>query len=211
MPGPTKPTKHINWGVGNVDPVNRIVEPADSKKVLGWLDDEQPPAPIFNWLFFVVDAWQHYFESVTDQIANRYDAVVADISDPSSTHATLQAAVNDVTLGTDKVILVKNSVTINTMISMTKARWRVFCNPGVVFTRGSVPNGISLEAEGIEFNYGRFVGFTTVGDKAITMTSAAEYCKIIGTRFAPTTDTEVDDTLAPAGKKPVIAQTISEV
>jgi len=41
-----KPTAKSNWGVGNPDFANRVVEPSTAKKVAAWLDDERPPAPI---------------------------------------------------------------------------------------------------------------------------------------------------------------------
>lgn len=208
----TKPSGHIGWGVGNPDPANRIVEPSSAKKQTGWNDDEQPPAPFFNWLFFRIHEWLTYFEERTDTFAARYDVIIGDTAtDQSATHDTLAEAIADAAVPTDAWVLVKESQTIDTTISMTKARWRIDCKPGVVFTKGAVTTGISMEAEGIEWNGGRFVGFTTAGDKAIAMTVAGEYCKVIGTRFAASTDTEVDDALVPAGKSPVIAQTITEV
>ena len=67
MPLP-KPTSQMDWGVGNPDPGNRIVEPSVAKKVQAWNDDERPPAPLMNWLYNNTDEWIKYFESITDEL-----------------------------------------------------------------------------------------------------------------------------------------------
>lgn len=202
----TKPTKKLDWTT-DADPA-KIEEPIAAKRELGYVANERPTFKSHNWVFHITDQWIKYLEEITDTNVSIYNVIVG--SGDDATHATLQDAVNDGALGTNQWVLVQEDQTINTTISLTKAGWRVDCRPGVTWTKGAATTGISLEASGIEFNNGRFVGYTVAGDKAIAMTAAAEYCKIIGGRFASGTDTEVDDSLVPAGKKPVISQTISE-
>ena len=202
----TKPSKRLDW-CPDADPA-KIEEPIAGKRLLGYVANEKPTFKHHNWIFYLIDQWFKYFEDTTDTNTSIYNVIIGTGDD--ATHATLQAAVNDVALGTDQWVLVQESQTINTAISLTKAGWRIDCRPGVIFTKGSASTGISMEAARLELNNGRFVGFTTAGDKAVALTAAAEYCKIVGARFALNTDTEVDDTLVLAGKKPVIAQTISE-
>lgn len=207
-----KPTVKSNWTVGNVDFVNVTIEPSVAKKEAGWAPTERPPAQLMNWLFWIVDQWIKYFESVTDAQFINYDIIIGNTgTNPAATHDTLQDAIDDGAIGSNQSVLITENQTINTTIDMSKSFWRIFCQPGVEFTKGATTAGVSMNAEGIEWQNGRFIGFTTGGDKAITMTALASYCKIIGSRFVVSTDTEVDDTLPTAGKKPVIAQTITEV
>lgn len=210
----SKPTAKSDWGVGNPDFANRVVEPSTAKKQAAWLDDERPPAPIANWLWYIHDQWIKYFESVTDEEDTKYDVVIGTVgAGLPATHATLQAAVNDVALGTDLTVRVDASYTVETAISLTKARWRIDFRPGVVYSKGggAPVNAISMEADGIALNYGRFVGWSGGGDAAIKQTAAGEYCTVFNTRFGPGTTTEVDQTLVPAGKPGPVTATITEV
>lgn len=211
MPLP-KPTAKSNWTVGNPDFVNTTVEPSVAKKQAGWAPDEKPPAEFFNWLFYITDQWVDYFESITDAQFIAFDVIVGDTgSNPAATHDTLQDAVDDVSLGSNVSVLITEDQTINTTIDLSKSAWRIFCQPGVTFTKGSVTTGISMNATALEWHNGRFVGFTTGGDKAFNFTASGTYGKVIGSRFVVSTDTEVDDSSVPAGTNPVVAQTISEV
>jgi hypothetical protein len=206
-----KPTAKSNWGVSNPDFANRVVEPSAAKKIAAWLDDERPPAPIMNWLFWIHGQWIDYFEGVTDAFAGKYPVVVGTGAD--ATHATLQDANNDGALGTDLWVLVKEDESLNSAVSLTKARWRVDFAPGVVFSKGggAPTSAISVEAEGIELNYGRFTGWTSGGDSAIKQLAAAEYAKVFASRFGPGTTTEVDQSAVPAGKQGPVSDTITEV
>lgn len=204
-----KPTSHLGWGVGNADPAQNIIEPTGAKKSVAWTQDERPPYELMNWLFFRQDEWNKYFEQTTDALVARYDLVIG--AGPEATHATLQAAVNDGAIGADQWVLVQDDLTVNTIITLTKARWRIDFSPGVVYTRGSVAKAFQLGAEGIEIFAGRFVGWSVASDIVFEQLVAAEYCKIIGSRFGVGTDTEVDQSAVPAGKAGPVSQTISEV
>ena len=204
-----KPSSHLDWAVGNPNPSINIIEPSSAKKIAAWAADERPPYEFFNWLFFRQDEWNKYFEQTTDADNARYDLVIG--AGPAATHATLQAAIDDVGTGADLWVLIQDDATINTTITMTKARWRIDFAPGVVYTKGAVPTMLQMVAEGIELNYGRFVGYTTGGDKVIEQLVGAEYCKVIGSRFGAATVNEVDQTAVPAGKVGPVSQTITEV
>jgi len=207
-----KPTSNTDWGVGNPDFANRVVEPSVAKKQAAWLDDERPPAPLANWLWWNADAWIKYLESKTDAQFVAYDVVIGDTgANPAATHDTLQDAIDDGALGSNLSVLILEDQTIDTTIDMSKSFWRVYCKPGVTFTKGATTVGVKLNAEGLEWFNGRFVGFTAGGDKVFNMPAPAIYNKIVGVRFAAGTDTEIDDSLVPVGKKPVVSQNISEV
>lgn len=204
-----KPSSHLDWAVGNPNPSLNIIEPSSGKKITAWTADERPPYEFFNWLFFRQDEWNKYFEQTTDAAAVRYDLVIG--AGPAATHATLQDAINDVGTGADLWVYIQDSATINTTITMTKARWRLDFAPGVVYTKGAVNTMLQMNAEGIELNWGRFVGYTGGGDKVIEQLLAAEYCKVIGSRFGVGTVLEVDQSAVPVGKIGPVSQTISEV
>jgi len=210
MPIP-KPTAKMSWGVGNPDFANRVVEPSTAKKQAAWLDDERPPAPIMNWLFWIVQQWLDYFENVSDEFETRYDAIIG--AGAAATHATLQDAVNDVSLGADVWVRVDDAATIDSAINLNKARWRIDFKSTAVYTKGAgaPANCLQMAAEGIIVNYGRFVGWTGGGDAAIKQTVDGEYCSVFGSRFGPGTTTEVDQSAVPAGKIGPVTATISEV
>jgi len=204
-----KPASHLDWAVGNPSPSVNIIEPSPAKKVTAWSADERPAYEFFNWLFFRQDEWNKYFETLTDSFEARYTIIIGSGTD--ATHATLAAAIADVGVGTDQWVLVKESLAVTTTISLTKARWRIDFAPGVVYSKNGTTTCLSLEAEGIEINNGRFTGFTVGGDKAITQLVGAEYCKVYGSRFGVGTDTQVDQSAVPVGKIGPITDIITEV
>lgn len=204
-----KPSTKTNWAVDNPDFPNRVIEPNASKKKTAWLDNEQPPAPYFNWLFWIIHQWMEYFESVTDETATRYNAIVG--TGAGATHATLEDVLADPAFSTDITVRIDESAIINTTISLTKARWKIEFKPGVVYSKGAATKCFSFEAEGIVFEYGRLVGWTAPGDIAITQLVGAEYCYIRGTRFGPGTTEEVNQDAVPVGKAGHVSDTITEV
>jgi len=207
-----KPTSNSNWGEGNPDFANRVVEPSVGKKQAAWLDDERPPAPIANWLWYIHDQWIKYLESKTDAQFVAFDVVIGDTATNSAaTHDTLQDAVDDGSLGSNVAVIILENQTINTTIDLSKSFWRIYCMPGVTFTKGAAATAVSVNAEGIEWLNGRFVGYTSGGDKVFNCTALGIYGKIIGARFAASTTAAITDSLVAAGKKPVSSQNISEV
>ena len=205
----TKPSSHLDWAVGNPSPSVNIIEPSAAKKISAWAADERPPYEFFNWLFYRQDEWNKYFEQTTDAFQSKYNVIVGSGTD--ATHATLQDAINDGALGSDIAVLVRDSQAVTATITLSKARWRIYFSPGVVFSKSGVATMFDMSADSIEMHYGRFTGMTAGGDKVVNQTAAATYCNVIGARFGVGTDTEVDQTLVPAGKKGLVSQTLTEV
>ncbi|HCU24360.1 MAG TPA: hypothetical protein DF383_05020 [Deltaproteobacteria bacterium] len=50
-----KPDKLPRWA--DVDPATNVVEPPETKKNVGWVKQEKPPARFFNWLFYKIYQW----------------------------------------------------------------------------------------------------------------------------------------------------------
>lgn len=125
---------------------------------------------------------------------------------PYCTHATLAAAVADSAVGTNQQVLVTESLTLGAVVNLTKAGWRIRALPGVTLTSsGGGVGGLSVQAARIEIQSLRFASFTT----AITYTAGGTYGRVLFSNFSSCT-TEVDDTSAPAGMKPVTLGNITE-
>jgi hypothetical protein len=204
-----KPSSHLEWCVGNPDPATNVIEPTGAKKITGWAKDERPPYEFMNWLFSQQDLWNKYFEGKTDVLEARADVVIG--TSARATHATLQAAVDDVSLGGNLWVLIEDDYTIDTTIQLSKTGWRIDFLPGVVYSKGTATTGIQMAAEGIQIRWGKFSGWTAGGDIAIEQNASGVYCSVWATRFGVGTDTEVDQSLVPAGKKGPVSDTITEV
>jgi hypothetical protein len=61
----TKPSSNSDWTVGT--PANRL-EPGSTKKTNGFLGGERPGYKTFNYLTWISDQWDKYFEIVTDTL-----------------------------------------------------------------------------------------------------------------------------------------------
>lgn len=59
-----KPSSKLDWTVGNPDIATTTVEPDPSKKQTGWAVDERPGRQYFNWLFWIIDQWIKYFNTI---------------------------------------------------------------------------------------------------------------------------------------------------
>ena len=205
----TKPNKHIDWAVGNLDPANRVVEPSDAKKLAAWLDDERPPAPFFNWLFNTVDAWNKYFEEITDA-ENVTNAVIIGAG-TAATHATLQAAVDDVSLGSNQTVFIQDSEAIGTTITLTKPGWRIYFLPGAIYSNNAAGKCFTINAANIWISGGRFTGWSTGTDIVFELVAGANYNRIFDCSFAVGTDTDVDSTGVDVDKQPSVNHLIEEV
>lgn len=191
-----------NDSVDDAEP-RKVIAPSSEKKLAGWQANERPPNQQFNWFHQIIGQWIRFF----DKTANHFDVTVGAGAD--CTHATLAAAVADADVGTNITVLIRDSADIDTTIDLTKAGWKIYARPGVTYTKDGVTDCISIEAANIEIHGLRFAGFSTGGDKAIDMTVAADYCRIMSCNFS-SCDTEIDDTSVNAGKKPVLFGNITE-
>lgn len=135
-------------------------------------------------------------------INRAYDIVVG--SGPGSTHTTLAEAVADANYGTNQRVLITASATPASTIVLSKAGWRITMAPGVSYTAGAA-TGIQISANAVELYNWRMVGYTT----AVQFLIGGTYGRVMTTWFNTCT-TEIDDSAAPAGKKPVTLANITE-
>ena len=193
----TKPSNHIDWTDGAA---SKIQAPTAGRQLTGYVAGDRPPAKEHNWIFHFCDLWNKYFEEVTDDIVSQllnFDAIVGAAT--GATHATLQDAINAASAGWK--ILVLDSETINTRISVNVSSLQIVCKPSVVFTKGADTVGLEISGARVKVEGGRFVGFTVGGDIAIKCIAGADYCKFQDQTYALNTDTEIDDSAVDAGKK----------
>lgn len=174
-----------------------IVAPSGAKLSTGWAAAEKPAFQYMNWFFNLVSNWINLVGAAS------HDVVVG--AGANCTHATLAAAVADAAVTTNVKVLIQDSVTLAATVNLTKAGWQIEFAPGVTYTAGAATIGFSLQASGIEVRRARFSGFAT----AIVCTSGWTYGRALFNNFASCT-TEVDDSLAPAGQKPVVLGNITE-
>lgn len=59
-----KPTSKPDWTVGNGSFATVTVEPSAPEKVSGWAVNQRPPRQFMNWLFYNIDLWIKYFNTI---------------------------------------------------------------------------------------------------------------------------------------------------
>lgn len=144
---------------------------------------------------FVNGAW------LSLQTFSGYTAIVG--AGAYATHATLAAALADTNVAAGSKILVCDSQTINTTISIAKANISIDFLPAVTFTNGTAGTGITVAAGGVRIKGGRFSGFTT----AINISATFQYNFVMECRFSSCTAEVTEADSAPIN---VITNNISE-
>lgn len=145
-----------------------------------------------------------------------FDAIVGSVGGlgvavgEGCTHATLALALADAEIVDGSRILLTENFDLAAKQTISKAVY-IEALPGVTATKTGGTEGLELDDAGITIKRLRFAGYTTAGDKAILCTANAIYCRVIECNFAASTATDIDDSLSPAGKKPVALANISEV
>ncbi len=184
------------------DNTTGIDTPPGGKLAVGWLSAEKPPFQYMNWFFNLVSQW-------VDRLGPDAPTVVVG-SGANCTHATLAAAVADAGVGTNINVVLTESYSVASTITLTKAGWHIKALPGVTYTKSGTVTGISCQANDIVIEGLRFASWSSGGDKAVSGTSAWTYGRVLFCNFS-NCDTEVDDSSAPAGKKPVTLGNLTEI
>lgn len=192
-----KPSTHIDWTDGSL---TKVTEPSAGKKLQGYIASERPPATEHNWLWYMLDQWAKYFESVTDELTATlavFDAVVG--SGPLATHATIQAAHDDVLTVPGSTILVIEDQVLASTVNITKAEIEIQFKPNVTVSNGgATPSGFNIgsSADGFRMRFGRFTGWNGGGESAIEVAADADFVMIRDTRFFDNT-TDIEDNSNP--------------
>jgi len=198
-----KPSSHINWTDGA--PV-KVQEPTSGKKLLGWAFKERPPFEFMNWLFFRLDEWAKYFESVTDELSiqkQEYDAVIG----TGGTHADFNAYEADVNVALLKNVLITTPLTLATNQVVNQSGVRFTFKPQAIITKAvGCTKGILFTGERVTVVGGRFVGFNVAGDIALELSAATKNCLVTQASFVDCL-TEVND----LGSNNSLTSNISEV
>lgn len=174
-----------------------IEEPSNGKKTTGFLPEEEPPSQWFNWFWKLVSNWTKHLE------LSSFDIIVG--ASAYATHTTLAAALADAAYTTNKRVLLLDSATLASTITLNKAGWRIYAAPGVTYTAGAATKAFSVTAARCEIRSLRLSGFTT----GIEFTSAGDYGRVADCYFASCT-TEIDESTATAGRLPNYYGNITE-
>ncbi len=185
-----KPASHLEWTDGAA---SKVVEPSAAKKLLGWVALERPPFEFMNWLFFTTDEWLKYFEVTTDgliSLQSTYDVVIG----VSGTHATINAAIADGSLGDNQRVLVFDPFTVTTTQTISKDGWVFDFKPAAIYAQGAATTpGLLITAERVKIFEGRFTDFDGGGpDVAVEFSAASKNCIIDNCSFF-NDDTDIDD------------------
>lgn len=198
-----KPASHINWTDGAPA---KVQEPTGGKKLLGWAFKERPPFEFMNWLFFRLDEWVKYLESITDEVSlqkQEYDAIIG----VGGTHADFNAYEADAGVALLKNVLVTTPLTLATNQVITQSGVKFTFKPQAIITK-AVGCTIGLQFTGARVTIlgGRFVGFNVAGDKAIQLTAPSKNNLVTECRFIDCLS-EIDD----LGSNNTLTANISEV
>lgn len=197
-----KPSSYPDWTVSNPNFGMVTIEPTGGKKITGWTSNEKPPFQTVNWLFYNIDQWIKYFDGA---IVAGFDVIVG--GGNGETHTSLANALADPAVVAGMRILVRANEAINAVIvvPITKPNLHIEFKPGVTFSKGTSPNGLQIQADGVRIYGGRFAGFSVLGNKAIVIDSGKNYTMVRDTRFA-SCDIEVSD----GGNLTTILGTVTE-
>ncbi len=190
-----KPTEQIDW-VSDGAP-DKLLVPNAAKRLAGYVADARPPAKEHNWIFFILDQWVKYLEEVTDDIAgfaNIYSAFVggpAALATHAATSAGFQQAINDSGVG-DK-ILVLDPISMDAQVQVSKNDMVIEFHPRAIMTRDAgAPadnfKAIRMTGTGIQLLNANMRDFDQVGDFAITLDAASNFCRIVHPRFKGNTE-----------------------
>ena len=177
MPIPKPPQGHATWTDGDL---SKITDPGAPKKLLGWEASERPPHDFMNWLLFVLNEWQIYFESVTDEFIAEFDAVVADTG---GTHTTLAAALTASVAGW-KILVVDPDAAVATTANVALDNIEIVFKPGAHYTSGAASTAISVAGDRCKIRGGRFISFST---EAIEVLGSASFTMIRDNLYAGNT------------------------
>ena len=175
----TKPATKPDWTRTN--PTARV-EPSGSKKENGWDPNERPPREFMNWLFYSVGVeWLDYFEEVTDgliSLQSTYDVVVG----VGGTHATLNDAIADASLGDNLRVLVQDPATLTATQVLSKNGWEIVFKPRAIYSQGAATTpGIQVTGDRVKLVGGRFTDFDGGSDVAIQIDG--ENCRVQDCNF----------------------------
>jgi hypothetical protein len=130
-----------------------------------------------------------------------YAAIVGSTND--CTHSSLELALADPAIVSGDKILVVESATLNTPVTISKSNIAIEFGSGVTYTNGTATTCFIVSASGTRISKARFSGFTT----AITISSSYQNNFVTECRFASCTNEVTEDDSAPNN---VIAMNLTE-
>jgi len=170
----SKPSDHIDWTDGDA---LKIQEPPTGKKELGWTNSEKPPFEWMNWLFYVIDQWLKYFETISDQVlatGSIYDAVVG----VGGTHGSLAALMADTNIANYKNVLVIDPITLSAPVTLNQNDMTFEFTPKATIAKGTATQGLIINAQRVRIKNAHFINFGDTNDEAIAIEPTAQYVMV---------------------------------
>lgn len=200
-----KPATKPEWTVNNPNFGTVTIEPTAQKKQDGWLADERPPREFMNWLFFNINEWIDYLESISDEnaaLGSIYDFTVG--ANPGDDYPDLATALADAAVTAGASILVRSNELLSTTIQVTKNNLHIQFKNGVTFSDNGANDGIQISANDVTLKNARFAGFSSNG---ILIDNAIDNTRIIENRFANSVANDIND----QGNNSLLANNLIEV
>ncbi len=160
--------------------------------------------------YFAFDSGTQTFKTKMEAVKRRCLADVVVGSGIGCTHATLELALADVAVISGMEVCLTENLNIAAKITISKTL-HIRALPGVTATKTGGTVGLEANVTGITIEGLRFAGYTVSGNKAVSFTATGTYGRVRNCNFAVGTDTDIDDSSAPAGKKPLNIGNIIEV
>lgn len=177
MPTLPRPVDFLRWTTGS--PGNRVDIPATQREN-GWAANQRPPFEFMNQLFFEIDDWIKFFDSVATQFTQTPTVIVN--ADPALGNFTsIQAAHDDPNTIAGTTILVTSNIesAVNTQIS--KQDIGLTFAPGTSLIKAAgAPDGLrGLEivssADRVRIQHARVEGFSGAGDISLWVDVGADH------------------------------------
>lgn len=181
-----KPGSHIDWTDGAA---SKVEEPIVSKKLLGFVSDERPDPKHHNWLWYQLDAWVKYLESVTDEFGLSKTVLVG-----TGFFASIQAAHDDADTVPGTKIIVLEDQALAATVNITKANIEIELRSNVTLSDAGAGTGLNVgsSADGFKLKGGRVAGFSDPGDIGIEIAADADFCMLRDIRFS-SNDTDIEE------------------
>ena len=191
---PVRPVDFLRWTTNS--PTNRIDVPVTQREN-GWAINQRPPFEFMNQLFFEVDEWLRYLDSVAETVAAMPQVIVH--SDPQRGQFTsLQAAHDDPSVVAGTTILVASDLEIMANQQISKQDIGITFVPGARLIKAAeAPDGIrALEvistADRVRIQHVRFEGFSGAGDVALWLDVNADNVLLFNLIFGAGMTTNIE-------------------
>lgn len=184
MPGPyTRPTQYSDFCL-----TGTRTQPPSGEINTGYAANQRPPAEEHNYLFGTNGDWVRWLDQLTQQMLAQqgYDFTVG----AGGQFADLNAAMASSLVQPGARLLIISSLALTVIQQITKNNISIACLPNVAITDGGAGTGIQISAAEVNWEGGKFAGFTTT---AFLIDAGSNYTIIGKSRFVNTNTADITD------------------